>query len=112
MHDFQIFTSVIVSIFFIVVFVLIRRDAILMGAAFRWFAIAFITLILGFFPSITDIAAESLGIAYSPILPVVLACMILLIKSLLADIERAKSRVKMDRLAQRMAILESKLKQQ
>mgnify|MGYP000206334367 CR=1 FL=1 len=80
-----------------------------MGAAFRWFSIAVMTLILGFYPKISDVAASFLGISYPPILPVTLACLLLMIKSLLADIERTKTQVKLDRLAQRLAIIELEL---
>jgi hypothetical protein len=106
---YQIFTSTVALLFFIIVFFLIRRDSILMGAAFRWFSIAVMTLILGFYPKISDVAASFLGISYPPILPVTLACLLLMIKSLLADIERTKTQVKLDRLAQRLAIIELEL---
>ncbi|MEO2267242.1 DUF2304 domain-containing protein [Pseudoalteromonas sp. YIC-656] len=111
MAYYQIFTSFVAAIFFIVVFVLIRRDSILMGAAFRWFAIALIALVLGFYPKIADIAASWIGISYPPILPVTLACLLLMVKVLIADIERAKTQIKLDRLAQRVAILELEVKQ-
>lgn len=82
-----------------------------MGAAFRWFSIAVVTLILGFYPKISDITATFLGISYPPILPVTLACLLLMIKALIADIERAKTQVKLDRLAQRLAIIELELRE-
>ena len=109
MQYYQIFTSIAAFTFFATVFFLIRRDSILMGAAFRWFAIAAIALALGIYPQFSDHAAQFLGISYPPILPVILACLLLLIKALLADIERAKTRVKLDRLAQRLAMLELEL---
>lgn len=106
---YQLFTAITAFIFFVIVFVLIRRDSILMGAAFRWFSIAIVALTLGFFPQLSDVAAKFLGISYPPILPVTLACLLLMIKALIADIERAKTQVKLDRLAQRLAILELEL---
>ncbi|WP_042150706.1 MULTISPECIES: DUF2304 domain-containing protein [unclassified Pseudoalteromonas] len=110
MQHYQVFTASIAIIFFIIVFTLIRRDSILMGAAFRWFAIAIGTLILGVYPQLSDLAAGVLGISYPPILPVTIACLVLMVKVLLADIERAKTQVKLDRLAQRLAMLELEVK--
>lgn len=106
---YQLFTAITAAIFFVIVFVLIRRDSILMGAAFRWFSIAAVALTLGFFPQISDVAAKFLGVSYPPILPVIFACLLLMIKALIADIERAKTQVKLDRFAQRLATLELEL---
>ncbi len=80
-----------------------------MGAAFRWFFIALVALALGFYPQISDISARFVGISYAPILPITLTCLLLLIKALIADIERAKTQVKLDRLAQRLAAIELEL---
>lgn len=111
MTYYQIFSSLSGFLFFLLVLNLIRRDSILMGAAFRWFSIAIIALVLGFYPQLSDIAAKLLGIAYPPILPVILACLLLMIKALIADIERTKTQVKLDRLAQRLAIIELELRE-
>ena len=111
MHYYQIFTAIIAILFFIIVFSLIRKDSILIGSALRWLFIALATLILGVYPKLSDIFAGYLGISYPPILPVILACVLLMIKALISDIERAKNQVKIDRLAQRLAILELELAQ-
>jgi hypothetical protein len=109
LQHYQVFTASVAIIFFAIVFTLIRRDSILMGAAFRWFIIAIGTLILGIYPQLSDIAAGALGISYPPILPITIVCLVLMIKTLLADIERAKTQVKLDRLAQKLAIMELKM---
>ncbi|TMO82049.1 DUF2304 domain-containing protein [Pseudoalteromonas spongiae] len=111
MFAYQVFTSITAIAFFLFVFFLIRRDSILMGAAFRWLVLAIAILVLGIFPQLADIAAQWVGIAYSPILPVILACLLLMLKALLADIERAKTQVKLDRIAQKIAIVEMELEQ-
>lgn len=111
MYYYQYFTSIVGLIFFVFVLTLIRRDSILMGAAFRWLVLAICTLILGVFPQLADIAARWVGIAYSPILPVILACLLLMLKALIADIERARNQVKLDRVAQKLAIVEMELEQ-
>ncbi|WP_394228246.1 DUF2304 domain-containing protein [Pseudoalteromonas spongiae] len=109
MQAYQVFTSIIAVIFFLFVIVLIRRDSILMGAAFRWLVLALAILVLGIYPQLADIAAQWVGIAYSPILPVIMACLLLMLKALIADIERAKTQVKLDRIAQKLAIVEMEL---
>ncbi len=109
MYTYQVFTSIVAVLFFLVVFVLIRRDSILVGAAFRWFIIAIIALTLGLYPSLADVLASYVGISYAPILPITLTCLLLLIKALLADIQLSKLRLKQDRTAQKLAILELEL---
>lgn len=111
MEYYQYFTALIALLFFVFVVLLIRRDSILMGAAFRWLTLALGVLLLGFYPQLADMAAKWIGIAYSPILPVIIACLLLMLKALIADIERAKTQVKLDRLAQKMAMLELKLEE-
>ena len=108
MHHYQIFSSIVAIIFFIVAFVLVRRDTILPGSAIRWTLLSVVILITGLFPQLSDKLAQVLGVSYAPIIPVLFACIILLLKALLNDIERTKDRVKIDRLIQRMAILEQK----
>lgn len=111
MEYYQYFTAFSAFLFFVFVVFLIRRDSILMGAAFRWLILAIGVLLLGFYPQIADKVAQWVGIAYSPILPVIIACLLLMLKALIADIERASTQVKLDRLAQKMAILELKIEE-
>jgi hypothetical protein len=80
-----------------------------MGSAFRWVAIAVAALILGVQPAFVDWLAKGLGITYGPILPLLLVSVFLMIKALLADIDRAKTQVKLDRLNQKLALLERDL---
>ncbi len=111
MELYQYFTATLALLFFIFVVLLIRRDSILMGAAFRWLVLAIAILVLGIFPRTSDILAGWFGIAYSPILPVILACLLLMLKALIADIERAKNQVRLDRIAQKLAAVEMELEQ-
>jgi hypothetical protein len=111
MASYQIFSAVVAVSFFIIVVVLIRRDKILMGSAFRWILIALGALVFGVYPSLVDRVAGWLDISYGPVLPLVLVSMFLLVKMLLTDIERAKTAVKLDRLNQKLALVELELKQ-
>lgn len=66
--------------------------------------------LLGFAPSIFDRLASSIGVTYAPILGISLAIAALVIKALLSDIEASKMKVKHRRLVQKVALLESDLK--
>ncbi|MEW6989423.1 DUF2304 domain-containing protein [Colwelliaceae bacterium 6441] len=109
MQLYQYFSAISAIVFFVLVISLIRKDSILMGAAFRWLVLSVGILILGIFPQIADYSAKMVGISYPPILPILLACLLLILKALLADIERAKTQVKIDRMAQKLAILEAEI---
>lgn len=85
---------------------LTRRDHISPLVAFRWFVVSLLVLLLGFFPGIVDSIGMQLGIGYPPIIPVLLGLGAALIKVLLMDIERQKMQVRLDRVVQRLAILE------
>jgi hypothetical protein len=111
MAYYQIFSALVAVSFFSIVVVLIRRDKILMGSAFRWLLIAVGALVFGIYPSLVDRIADLLDITYGPVLPLVLVCVFLLVKMLLTDIEKAKTAVKLDRLNQKLALVELELKQ-
>ena len=90
---------------------LTRRDHISPLVAARWFALALLVLCVGFFPKIVDIVGEYFGIGYPPIIPVLLALGAAMVKILLMDIERQRLNTKIDRLVQRMAILEQSVEE-
>lgn len=85
---------------------LTRRDHISPLVAARWFVLALLVLFVGFFPGTVDLLGKYLGIGYPPIIPVLLALGAAMVKILLMDIERQRLNTKIDRLVQRMAILE------
>lgn len=86
---------------------LTRRDHISPMVAARWFVVAIMVLVVSFFPSIIDSLGQILGIGYPPIIPILIALGAAMIKILIMDIERQKMQVKLDRVVQRLAILES-----
>jgi hypothetical protein len=85
---------------------LTRRDHISPLVAARWFTVAILVLFVSFFPSVVDWVGVNLGIGYPPIIPVLIALGVAMVKILLMDIERQRMANKIDRLVQRMAILE------
>lgn len=86
---------------------LTRRDHISPLVAARWFALALLVLFVSFFPGIVDHVGLRLGIGYPPIIPVLIALGAAVVKILLMDIERQKMINKIDRLIQRVAIIEN-----
>ena len=95
----------------ITIMVLIRRDHLHVRYGLWWVAAAVVFALLGFFPAIFDNIALYLGVAYSPILALTLGATILVIKILVMDIERSRNAIKLQRLVQRVALLEADLRE-
>jgi len=108
-HGYILFSSLIGLIIAGLIFWLIRRDHLHIKYSLWWFVIATGTIILGFFPQIVDIISTQVGISYPPILAVVIAFGVVLIKMLMMDIESSSNRRKIIRLTQKLAILEQQL---
>ncbi|GAA5142060.1 DUF2304 domain-containing protein [Thalassotalea piscium] len=105
----QIVSSIIGVVLAFTIYWLVRRDHIAPRQALRWIFVAFIVLVLGTFPVITDWIGHAAGISYPPIIPVILGLGAAIIKILLMDIERNKVDVTLDRIVQKLAILESQI---
>ena len=88
---------------------LIRRDSLHVDHGIAWLLTAAGFACLGFVPGIVDLVAAWFGIAYPPVLGLILAITLLVIKTLMMDIERSHLEVRNRRLAQRLAILEAEL---
>ncbi len=93
------------------ILLLIRRDQLHVRHGAGWIIVALMFAGLGFAPSLVDWVARLVGIAYPPALAFVVAIAVLLIKILLMDIERARQEVQLQRLVQRVAMLEADLRQ-
>jgi len=92
--------------------ILVRTDQLSPIVAARWFLLSLFVLTLSLVPEIVDLVGEYLGIGYPPIIPVLVAIGGALIKILLMDIERQKMQTKIDRLVQKIAIVEHQLHQE
>lgn len=88
---------------------LVRQDHISPSVAARWFLVSLVVLVVGLAPEIVDNIGFQLGIGYPPIIPVLLAIAVALLKILLMDIDKQKQQTKIDRMAQKIAILETKI---
>jgi hypothetical protein len=89
---------------------LIRKDHLHVRYGLWWMAAATSFALLGLFPSIVDYVAHRLGIAYPPVLALILGLVALVLKILVMDIERSRNAIKMQRLVQRVALLEAELR--
>ena len=85
---------------------LIRKNHLHSGYALWWFLSAASIMVLGSFPRLVDKVGHFLGVSYPPILLIIFAVCIIMIKILTMDIERTKQEQKLRRLVQRLALLE------
>lgn len=88
---------------------LVRKDLLVSKDALRWFLLAVGVLLFGAFPQVNDWIGAKLGVGYPPIIPVLLGFAVVLIKLVIADIQRTQLRADVSRLVQRVALLEHDL---
>lgn len=108
--NYQLFSAFVGVSFFITTLLLVRRDTLLPSSAIKWIVLSLSILVLSLFPSLSDKVALWVGVSYPPIVPVLLAIVILLVKVLTLDIQRTKDRVRLERLMQRVAMLENEIR--
>ena len=106
-----IITGIIGIMTAITIVILIRKDHLHVRYGLWWMATAAMFALLGLFPAMFDGIAKYLGIAYPPILALTIGAMVLVIKILVMDIERSRNAVKQQRLTQRIALLESEIRE-
>ncbi len=95
----------------ITIVILIRRDHLHVRYGLWWTGAAIAFALLGLFPAFFDSIAKYMGVSYPPILALTLAVAILVIKILVMDIERSRNAIRMQRLIQRIGLLESDLRE-
>jgi hypothetical protein len=105
----SLITSMIGVLTALSIFVLIRRDHLHVRYGIGWMLVALAFAMLGLFPTVFDHVAAFFGVAYPPVLAFLLGFVILLLKTLLADIERSKDNIKFQRMVQRVALLEAEI---
>lgn len=102
----QFISALLALSLFISILMLLRRDQITHKDGFKWVVVAVLILFYGLFPGFNDYLGQVLGIGYPPVIPLLLGFALMTIKLLIADIERAKLQVSINRLIQKVAILE------
>ena len=93
------------------IMILIRKDQLHVRYGLSWVAVAITFAMLGLFPQVFDYLATNLGVAYPPILALTLGFSVFVIKILIMDIERSGNVIKLQRLVQRIALLETEIKE-
>ena len=77
--------------------------------AIWWIVVAAGVVLGGLFPRAVDLIGGALGVAYPPVLAMMVALGVLLVKVLTMDLERTRQEMALRRLTQRLAILEAEL---
>lgn len=107
MANLQITTSLLGLGLALTILYLLRRDHIYILHALFWILIAVLAALLGLWPGLIDRAALWVGISYSPSALLLGAVVVLLIKSLYADITHTQLERQLRRLNQRVALLDA-----
>ena len=95
----------------IIILILIRKDHLHVRFGLLWMAAAIAFALLGLFPALFDSFAKFMGIARPPILALTIAVVVLVLKILVMDLERSRNVIRMQRLVQRIGLLESDLRE-
>jgi hypothetical protein len=90
-----------------VILILVRRDRLHLSHGVSWIAVAVTAALLGAWPTLIDRVATIVGISYPPALLLLAGLIVLLIKSLLADIANTRLERQVRRLNQRLAMVEA-----
>ena len=90
---------------------LVRRDHLHGSYALWWLVVAAAALLLGVFPQTIDWLGRVTGIAYAPVLPIIIGLGMILLRMLKMDIDRSRSERQLRRLTQKLGILEQELAQ-
>lgn len=86
---------------------LIRRGHLYLMHGLFWVVVAAAAVVLGVWPGMINRVAGLLGISYPPAMLLLFASMVLLIKSLHADMVNTRIERDVRRLTQRLAMLEA-----
>lgn len=93
----------------VLILYLIRRDHLYLMHGLFWVVVAVAAAVLGAWPGLIDRLARWTGFSYPPALLLLLACMVLVVKALHADMVNTRIERDVRRLNQRLALLEADL---
>jgi len=102
----QTSTTLLGVVLALLIIYLIRRDHLYLMHGLLWFTLAGATALLGAWPGLIDMLAVWFGFAYPPAFLLLLACMLLLLKALHADMLCTRLECDLRRINQRLALLE------
>ena len=109
MASLQITTSLMGIGLAVLILYLIRRDHLYLMHGLFWVVVAATAAGLGAWPGLIDRLAGWTGFSYPPALLLLLACMVLVVKALHADMVTTRIERDVRRLNQRLALLEADL---
>lgn len=109
MASLQVTTTLMGVSLAVLILFLIRRDHLYLMHGLFWVAAAIAVAVLGAWPGLIDHLAALTGVSYPPALLLLLACMVLLLKALHADMVNTRIERDVRRLNQRVAMLEADL---
>lgn len=109
MASLQVTTTLLGAGLAVLILYLIRRDHLYLMHGLFWVVVAIAAAVLGAWPGFIDKLAVWTGFSYPPALLLLLACMVLLVKALHADMVNTRIERDVRRLNQRLALLESDL---
>lgn len=85
---------------------LLRRDQLYLREAMFWLVTALVSILFALVPAAVDWLGGMAGVAYPPALVLALVCVVLTVKSLLADVAQTQLRREVRRLNQRVALMD------
>lgn len=94
----------------LIIFRLVRRNLLHASYAAWWIAAGIFAVLIGIFPTIFDTLGYALGVAYPPVLFIVLTLVVFAIRMLISDLERTRMELTQRRLVQRYAHLALRLR--
>lgn len=107
MPNLQVTTGLLGLGLAVIIVQLLRRDHIYILHALFWIIIAALAVLLGLWPGLIDLVAGWIGISYPPAALLLGAVLVLLVKSLYADITNTRLERQLRRLNQRVALLDA-----
>lgn len=109
MPSLQITTALMGIGLAVLILYLIRRDHLYLMHGLFWVVVAVAAAVLGAWPGLIDRLARWTGFSYPPALLLLLACIVLVVKALHADMVNTRIERDVRRLNQRLALLEADL---
>jgi hypothetical protein len=85
---------------------LVRRDHIYIRDGLFWIVVAAVSLALSLWPGLIDRVGSAMGISYPPALLFLVAIVVLVLRSLMADLALTQLRRDLRRINQKIAIVE------
>lgn len=91
------------------IFYLVRRDRLHGPYALWWLLVAIAGLVMGLFPQLVDWLGRVTHVFYPPVLPIIVALALVMVRLLKIDIDRSQQERRLRRLIQKLAILDAEL---